>query len=99
MEKTWPMGMNPAESIIVSAWWPVPNRRQELAAAVPIDTLALNELLEELERTFPEYEIVRAGHAMAGMHDPPDAGSSRCKSLGMIWRVLRQERRSRFCVR
>jgi hypothetical protein len=66
------MGMNRAESIIVSAWWPVPNRRQELAAAVPIDTLALNELLEELERTFPEYEIVRAGHAMAGMHGPPE---------------------------
>jgi hypothetical protein len=58
--------------IIVGAWWPVPPRRPELGEAVPIDQAALNELLGELQRALPEYEIVRTGHAMAGMHGPPE---------------------------
>jgi hypothetical protein len=59
------------DQIIVGRWFPVPTSRPDLADVAPIDTIALEELVAELQAELPEYEIVLYGHAMAGMHGPP----------------------------
>lgn len=73
------------EQIVISAWSPAPVSRPHLNRVVPIDSHALNQLMAEARRAFPDYEVVQQRRAMAGKYGRPDELIRWCVEVQGPW--------------